>query len=322
MLWLLRSIKLLLRPKRALELVRGGLRRHRGVGARFAVLRGPKSSGPVEVGPAECAAVNEALAACGHRVETRRIDIPGVMAFFERGGYARRWLYYAGGRDRTVLQKVAEHWTAAELLELDPSDLYLDVASQDSPAPEIYKRLYACTVLRQDLAYRPGRHGNRIGGSAGSIPMPDGAFSKMALHNAFEHFEGDADTGFMREAERLLRPGGRLCILPLFMHPTYCIQTDLSILPPGAEHRFDRDARIHDAPGWRDRHGRFYDVPHLLRRVIRPALGLDVQIIHYENAADLYPGCHLHYAALFRRTIAMRIDLANPARSEEAPVSV
>jgi SAM-dependent methyltransferase len=224
------------------------------------------------------------------------------MAFFERGGYARRWLYYAGGRDRTVLQKVLEHWTAAELLGLEPSDLYLDVASQDSPAPDIYARLYACRVLRQDLGYRAGLHGGRIGGSAESIPLPTGSVSKMALHNAFEHFEADADTGFVHEAQRLLRPGGRLCILPLFLHPTYSVQTDLAMLPPGVELRFDAGARIHEAPGWRDRHGRFYDVPQLIRRVVQPARQFRLRLIHYENAAELYPGCHMHYAALFERT--------------------
>ncbi|WP_425482769.1 hypothetical protein [Caldichromatium japonicum] len=43
-----------------------------------------------------------------------------------------------------------------------------------------------------------------------------------SLHCAFEMFAGDDDVLFVQEAARLLVPGGRVVILPLYMYTHYC----------------------------------------------------------------------------------------------------
>ena len=122
----------------------------------------------------------------------------------------------------------------------------------------------------------------------------------MVLHNAFEHFEGDADIGFIREAARVLKPGGKLCILPLFLYTEHAIQTDPAAIA-GAWPRFDAGARLWCARGWRDRHGRFYDAAQLRRRLLANAGAFDVRLIEYTDAKTLDDFCHLHFAVVFTR---------------------
>jgi len=48
----------------------------------------------------------------------------------------------------------------------------------------------------------------------------------MSLHNSLEHFEGRSDIKFFKEAQRLLRPGGKLLVVPLFIGDTYSTVND------------------------------------------------------------------------------------------------
>lgn len=60
-----------------------------------------------------------------------------------------------------------------------------------------------------------------IGGSIESVPLSDGTLDFISCHHSFEHFQGDLDHRFLTEAWRLLRPGGRLAITPLFLANRY-----------------------------------------------------------------------------------------------------
>ena len=132
------------------------------------------------------------------------------------------------------------------------------------------------------------------------MPLPDGFCTKMALHCSFEHFEGDADSGFIQEAARVLRPGGRLCILPLYLAPRYTILTDLQALSSVAD--FPReDAVVAWSKGWRNRFGRQYDVPHLNRRVRDFAQGFKLVIHEVTNAKEIHPSCYLRFCLMLER---------------------
>lgn len=113
-------------------------------------------------------------------------------------------------------QKKLEYYLSTLALNLESADRFVDIASQGSPFPAYVQRIYECDVFQQDLEYAKGWHERKIGGDAAAMPVPDGFFTKMSLHCSFEHFEGDADTRFILEAARVLRPGGKLCIVPLY----------------------------------------------------------------------------------------------------------
>src|SRR5207237_10050679 len=128
--------------------------------------------------------------------------------------------YYTGN----VPEKSLEHYIASQLLDLQAHDVYIDVASEQSPVPAIYSRLFGVVAYRQDLAYPEGLVGDPIGGSATRMPVTAGFADSMALHCSFEHFEGLADTEFVAEAGRVLKHGGKCCIAPLYLAEAYGIQ--------------------------------------------------------------------------------------------------
>ena len=97
---------------------------------------------------------------------------------------------------------------------------------------------------------------------------------------------------------RILKPGGKLCILPLYLYETYAIQTDIYTLPLRGL-AFEPDATLYVADDWRNRHGRFYDVSHFLERVVKHLSGLTVTIYFVTNEKAIDANCHLKFIAMF-----------------------
>jgi hypothetical protein len=119
-----------------------------------------------------------------------------------------------------------------------------------------------------------------------SIPLPDGSVSKIALHCSFEHFEGNSDSGFIREAARLLCPGGKLVILPLYLSSIYSILTD-PLVSRGEKIDFDQGAVVAAVKGWGNRHGRFYDPRHFASRVLSASKELSFKLLVLRNPKEV-----------------------------------
>jgi SAM-dependent methyltransferase len=133
------------------------------------------------------------------------------------------------------------------------------------------------------------------------MPIPAGFCDKIVLHNAYEHFEGTADTDFVAEAWRVLRPGGLLCILPLFVSDRYSIVTDPLVNRQNIT--WDKGANVVELPWWHNRFGRFYDAEALKRRVLTPAIdaGFEPTIYHVINVQEVHLCAYLHFALVLRK---------------------
>ena len=263
----------------------------------YASIREPKRATAVEYGVDTENRIIEGLQSLGFEVQDLSVDVDEYQEYFAEARYLEDYPdYYAFN----IAEKSLEHYIAARLLRLDENDIYIDIASELSPVPEIYNRLFGCRTYRQDLAYPPGFHGDQIGGDAADMPIPDGFATKMALHCSFEHFEGDSDIRFVQGLNRVLKPGGAVCIVPLYLFEEYAIQTDPAVsVPVGIE--FEDEAVVYCAKNWDNRHARFYDPVHLKQRVGDNLTGLTMTIYRITNAKQVDASCYIRFAALFRK---------------------
>jgi hypothetical protein len=225
-------------------------------------------------------------------VKDLSIRVGDYREYFDKAGYATLYPNYYPWN---ITEKSLEHFIAQQLLELQPADTYIDIASEGSPVPEIYQRLYGCTTYAQDLSYEEGIHGNRIGSDAASMPLPDGSVTKMALHCSFEHFEKDSDTGFIREVSRVLCVGGKVVMVPLYLSSTYSVLTDLMVSRRNGV-PFDKDAVVVALRNWGNRHGRFYDASHLVSRVFTVTRKLKFDLIRLTNTSEVSESAYARFA--------------------------
>lgn len=230
-------------------------------------------------------------------IEKFTIDFDDYLNYFNTARYLQDYPSYYPSNIR---EKSLEHYIATKLLNLETNQVFIDVASQHSPVPEIYQRLFNVVPYRQDLNYPAGINGDKIGGDAANMPVPDGFADKMTLHCSLEHFEGDADIRFIREVERVLKPGGAVCILPLYLVDRYCILTDPLISVP-QNVQFEEGALVCCKRGWNNRHGRMYDPFNLKTRILDNIGNLKLKIINILNPKELDPSCYVHYALLLEK---------------------
>jgi SAM-dependent methyltransferase len=187
------------------------------------------------------------------------------------------------------------------LAPVERDDIVVDVASERSVFPDLIRTLSHASVFRQDLIYPRGLQDDRIGGSAADMPIGAQFATKLFLHNSFEHFEGDTDTSFVREAWRVLKPGGVVCIVPLFLSDSHRILTDP--LVDRGDIEWDPEAALVAALGYRNRFGRFYSPETLLSRVIVPAResGFEPVVYYFENVRTLDPTSGMHFGLVFKK---------------------
>jgi len=231
------------------------------------------------------------LIKAGINVQPYTINVSGYHQFITKANYKH------GSYGSNFPEKTLEHYVAADLLGLKPSDTYIDIASGASPVPEIYHELFGCKTYRQDLSYPLGIHGGSIGGDACSIPLENHSVDKMALHCSFEHFEGNADIGFLKEANRLLSSGGKVCVLPIYFFSNYAAQTN----PIMNLKEFDKDMTVYCVKGWYIRYSRFYDVPHFIKRISGNLCDLNLTVYSVQNALSVNQNCYLQFAMILEK---------------------
>lgn len=266
----------------------------------YAALREPKVKSAVSHDLRIQNGIIEELKKNGFNVIDFEINVTDYRRYMNNAEYHKFSYYYCGGKASNFTEKSLEHYLAARLLNLSKNDVYIDIANANSPTPEIYHKLYGCKVYRQDLVFPGGIHRNIIGGDAGNMPVEDGFATKMALHCSFEHFEEDADIRFIKEASRVLKKSGKLCILPLYLFDRYAIQIDPSVLPKGGI-LFESDAMLYCTKGFGNRHSRFYDVPHFIARIKNNLDDLKLTIYVIQNEKEVDPSCYVKFIALFEK---------------------
>jgi len=184
-------------------------------------------------------------------------------------------------------KKLMEHHIAFRLLGLRPGQRYIDIASENSPFPEVARKRAGVDAYSQDLSYPPGVRGRQIGSNAAALPIEAAWADAASLHCAFEHFAGDADSGFIREMARVLKPGGKCVIVPLYVGPQHLNLYD-PLLPDGWDvTRRDPGATVVAEIELGGHFERVY-APETLSRILIPGLGLSYHLFHVTGAEDAF----------------------------------
>ncbi len=212
----------------------------------------------------------------------------------DKADFERFKASYLDPRPMVGDEKLLEYHISYSWLDLVPSDVYIDVAAQDCPFAFFVRDTIGCRVYRQDLYYiEPGIRGEEVGGDASRLPLADNSLSKMSLQNSFEHFEGDNDIGFIIEAQRVLRTGGKLCIVPLFIGEQYQLETEAGWVDErGVKHVWGIGARF----------SRQYDLTQFKERILDSCSRFAVQVYCVENATEISDDCYVQYFAIFEKT--------------------
>jgi len=243
--------------------------------------------------------ITRELERAGVKVEPYAVDVGAFEAYIGKAGYARL-PYYDGGRVGTAREKYLEHFVSLQLLAPEPGQVLIDVASMNSPFAELAAELHGLDTYRQDLMYPAGLAGRTMGGDAAAMPVPDAFADHLTLHCSLEHFEGDADSRFVREAARVLRPGGKLCSLPLYTTSTYAIQTHARRWRMH-DIRFDPGDLLYVADEWGPPYGRFYDASAFARRIVGQLGAMRLTVYSLSNLDEVGGDCYLRYAVLVEK---------------------
>ena len=261
---------------------------------------------PIDISAAAQERVAEALQSAGARINKLNLAniATGFQAFKHLSEYESDYKTYNGTLEHCFLEKSLEHYLSLLLINPRPETIGVDVGSCQSVLPCLTRRVYGVRCYEQDLEYPSGIYGDKIGSSADAIPLPDDSIDFMTLHCTFEHFEKNADTGFIKECARLLKRGGRVVILPLYICEVFCNVTGETNVEERIKIGFDANADHYCLiPEWKNRFGRHYSPEKLIDRVWNPALdsGLNPCLYKIENWEAIHKDLWLRWALVIER---------------------
>ncbi len=210
------------------------------------------------------------------------------------------------------IEKALEHYLSSKLLDLNKKDVFVDVAASSSPWYELAENQYGCKSFAIDLHFPAGTKDDPkfIECDATKMPFENGSISKIALHCAFEMFENDADINLIKEAERVLAPGGKMVIIPLYMADIYMIQSH-----PRANRRGIVYGKAKKA--WYDdkavvRFCRIYSVEAFRERVVNHKNHLELEVLYFKNEKEMKMSStddvYLKFAARFTKNENMELS--------------
>ena len=209
---------------------------------------------------------------------------------------------YHGGRDGPVWdEKLLEHWIAAELLGLaqyGAQDIYIDIAAGGSPWAKALRSAYAGQAFAIDLSldgsdYKGLDYYRVENGTCTSFE--DASVSGASLQCAFEMFMRDDDVGLIKEFARILKPGGKAIILPLYLHTHYCAYASPRYFGKGY---CDAGAKEYVCRDWDTiPSARYYDTSVFKRRILDTieSLGMHYRILALRNKADFGDNIYCHF---------------------------
>jgi len=218
-------------------------------------------------------------------VKEIQVDKNEYEKYLSDAEYSQRYPdYYVGN----FTEKSLEHFLCYKFLNLESKHIFVDIAGDNCPLPEIYTRLSGCTSYSQDIMYNEGINGKLIGGDAANMPITDNFFDSAVATCSIEHFENDSDKLLIKELSRVMKKNGRFIFVPLYLYSEPACQTD-PICSVAGDVKFDDDVTVFCAENWGNRHGRFYSPATLYERLIKDNPNIKFTVYYISNTETI-PG--------------------------------
>jgi hypothetical protein len=131
--------------------------------------------------------------------------------------------------------------------------------------------------------------------------LPDESLTKISIHHSFEHFQGNSDSDFIKESQRLMQVGGKCCIIPIFIADKY-VEVTRSNKPQcrydkNSTYIVDPTARVTGGGSCGD-YARIYDILSFKKRVVEQidrdkfSISLSEVTIDSNSVPDFALQCH------------------------------
>lgn len=127
--------------------------------------------------------------------------------------------------------------------------------------------------------------------TATSFADAERGIAAMCIRNVMK----DDDTNLLKELARILKPGGKAVIVPLYMHTHYSAYATPEYYGKGNADVLAKEYVCHDWNGIPS--ASFYDVNQLKKRVLEPMEnpGMNFQLLARRNKKDLGKDIYCHF---------------------------
>jgi len=239
-----------------------------------------------------------------YNIEIRNfsIDKSEYKLFVKQANYPVS--YYGGGLKSKLnfTEKTLEHYVSCCFIDFKPEMIFIDYAAANSPFQEIVKHLFGVKqALKQDIIFPKGLKGDKLGGYPKDFGFPNESIDAVTLHCSLEHFEGESDIEFFLAMEKLLKPGGKIVVLPFYLSYEYTIHIDpiynlLKLHTP----KIDEKAQLRYCD-WRQFFSRHYSPDVLYTRILSKLENLKLTIYKVNNFKEIDEMAYLRYVAVFTK---------------------
>lgn len=210
-------------------------------------------------------------------------------------------------------RKIVEYYIVYKQLGMEEIEetqdyIYIDGAASSSPWSAWLRKNKGIKAYSLDLLPPPQDGTDKsfyIQSDITKMPFKDDSIDAISLQSALETFPGDIDINFIKECARVLKPGGKCVITPLYMNREYVNAFGVSYFKNAETesdankyYRFDFDMPF----------TRLYDVKHLKKRICDTAMsnGLKFTIFELDDGNSMladreYPYIYLHYFIEFQK---------------------
>lgn len=249
--------------------------------------------------PQELALIEQRLVAVGIEIHDYAPSPSEFHVFKSQGWFPPR---YHGGLNSGVWdEKLLEHWISSErlgVLNYGKDDIFVDVAAAGSPWAQVLRERKGINAFAIDL-YEIGEAYRHLDyyrvEDACATSFSDGSVSGASLHCAYEMFMGDDDVRLIHELARILKPGAKAVILPLYMHTHYCAYSTPEYFGKGYSDPEAKEYIRFDCYGIPS--SRKYDAETFKERVVytMDKNRLKYTLLALRNASHLSRGIYCHF---------------------------